>query len=133
VIESLHGTGGSTGFSTTTVYAGLDGSQIKAPGSTSAGLLRTADLLIFLYLQLLDLMTTMIGLQLGAAEASPFIGWLMRWGPALGVALSKGVALGLAAVCLWAGKRRVIRWISFWYAGLVVWNLYIILVHAVAR
>ncbi len=90
----------------------------------------TVDLQLFLYLQVLDLLTTLVGFRFGAAEASPFIGWLMQWGPAVGVAASKVIALGIASVCLWTGKRRVIHWISYWYAGLVIWNLIIILVHA---
>lgn len=90
----------------------------------------TADLQLFLYLQVLDLMTTLVGFRIGAAEASPFIGLLMQWGPAAGVVASKFIALGLAAICLRAGRRHVIRWISYWYAGLVVWNLFVILIHA---
>ena len=42
---------------------------------------------VFIYLQLLDLLTTLIGLRLGAAEASPFIRVLMHVGPVAGVAL----------------------------------------------
>ena len=53
---------------------------------------------IFVYLQLLDLLTTMVGFRLGAVEASPFI-----------------------------NKAHIIRWISYWYAGLIVWNLMIML------
>jgi hypothetical protein len=45
----------------------------------------------------------------------------------LGVALSKGVALGLGAFCIWRKKARVISWINYWYAGLIVWNLCVIL------
>jgi hypothetical protein len=90
----------------------------------------TADLQFFLYLQVLDLMTTLVGFRLGAGEASPFIGWLMQWGPAVGMLASKFLAIGLAAVCLLAGRRHVIRWISYWFAGLVIWNLGVILAHA---
>lgn len=90
----------------------------------------TVDLQLFLYLQVLDLMTTLVGFRVGAAEASPFIGWLMQWGPAAGVVASKFIALAIASVCLWTGKRRVIHWITYWYAGLVVWNLFIIFIHA---
>ena len=41
---------------------------------------------IFIYLQLLDLLTTLVGFKMGAAEASPFIRMLMPAGPAAGVA-----------------------------------------------
>ena len=85
---------------------------------------------IFIYLQLLDLLTTLVGFRFGASEASPFIRVLMHWGPAVGVALSKLVALALGAVCVYRKKERLIRWASYWYGGLVVWNLMIILVAA---
>jgi len=82
---------------------------------------------IFIYLQLLDLLTTLVGFRLGAVEASPFIRLLMHWGPAAGVILSKVVALGLGGLCVAVKKIYLIRWICYWYAGLVVWNLIIML------
>ena len=82
---------------------------------------------LFIYLQLLDFMTTVLGFRLGAAEASPFIRLLFHFGPALGVALSKVLAVGLGALCVWLKKDRIISWINYWYAGLVVWNLCVIL------
>jgi Domain of unknown function (DUF5658) len=82
---------------------------------------------VFVYLQLLDLLTTLVGFKMGAAEASPFIRWMMHAGPAVGVILSKVLALGLGAVCVWANKPHVIRWISYWYGGLIVWNLMVML------
>jgi hypothetical protein len=82
---------------------------------------------IFIYLQLLDLLTTLVGLKLGAAEASPFVRILMNAGPATGVALSKVLALALGGLCIYAKKQRLIRWASYWYGGLVVWNLMVML------
>lgn len=82
---------------------------------------------LFVYMQLLDLLTTLVGFKLGAAELSPFIRSLMHVGPVLGVALSKLLALGLGAWCVYTNKRHVIRWITYWYAGLVVWNLMVML------
>lgn len=82
---------------------------------------------IFVYLQLLDLLTTLIGFRVGAAEASPFIRVLMHAGPAAGVMLSKFFALGLAGFCVWSKKNHLIRWITYWYGGLIVWNLMVIL------
>ncbi|HZT30847.1 MAG TPA: DUF5658 family protein [Bryobacteraceae bacterium] len=83
--------------------------------------------LVFFYLQVLDFLTTLVGLKTGAAEASPVIRMLMHFGPAAGLALSKLIAFGLAGLCIWLNKRHLIRRISYWYAGLVVWNLCIIL------
>jgi hypothetical protein len=82
---------------------------------------------IFIYLQLLDLLTTLVGFRLGAAEASPFIRMLMHAGPAVGVIASKVLALGLGAFCVYAHKQHLIRWASYWYGGLVVWNLIVML------
>jgi hypothetical protein len=82
---------------------------------------------IFIYLQLLDLLTTLIGFRLGANEASPFIRMLMHAGPAAGVMASKILALALGAVCLYYKKTHLIRWVSYWYGCLIVWNLIVLL------
>jgi hypothetical protein len=82
---------------------------------------------IFIYLQLLDLLTTLVGFKLGAAEASPFIRMLMHAGPAVGVIASKILALGLGAFCVYTHKQHLIRWATYWYGGLVVWNLIVML------
>jgi hypothetical protein len=83
---------------------------------------------IFVYLQLLDYLTTVVGFRFGAAEASPFIRLLMHLGPVTGVAVSKVLAFGLGGVCIWLNKQHLLRWVNYWYGGLVVWNLCIILV-----
>jgi hypothetical protein len=83
---------------------------------------------IFIYLQLLDLLTTLVGFKVGVGEASPFIRMMMHAGPTTGVVISKVLALGLGAFCVWANKAHVVRWISYWYSGLIVWNLTVMLV-----
>ena len=88
---------------------------------------------IFVYLQLLDLVTTLLGFRVGAVEASPFIAKLIHSSsPILGVAASKGLAIGIGAVCMFTGRARLVGWINYWYAGLVIWNLSIIMI-AVSR
>jgi hypothetical protein len=82
---------------------------------------------IFVYLQLLDFLTTLVGLKLGARELSPFVAMLMHVGPGTGVAACKLVALVLGGVCVYAKKEHLIRWIAYWYGGLVVWNLMVVL------
>jgi hypothetical protein len=82
---------------------------------------------VFLYLQVLDFLTTLVGFRVGASEASPFIRMLMQVGPAMGVALSKLVACVLAGICVWLGRGRLIYVANYWYSGLVVWNLCVIL------
>jgi len=85
---------------------------------------------IFVYLQVLDFFTTLIGFKLGLAEASPFIRVLLQFGPMLALVLSKLIALALAGACIAMHKRHLIRWISYWYAGLIAWNLCTILAGA---
>jgi len=79
---------------------------------------------VFLYLQILDILSTLIGFSLGNSEASPFVRLLVHWGPLAGVVLSKIVAVGIAFICLLLRRRKLILWINYFYAALVVWNLY---------
>ena len=81
---------------------------------------------IFLYLQVLDLLTTLVGFRLGASEMSPFIRSLLVFGPATGIVLSKFVAVGIGAVCVATRRIHVITWINYWFAALVVWNFVMI-------
>ena len=82
---------------------------------------------VFLYLQILDFLTTLIGFKLGLLEANPFIRSLLMFGPLIALVLSKGIALALAGACIYLHKHHLIRWITYWYAGLVAWNLCTIL------
>ena len=82
---------------------------------------------IFIYLQLLDLMTTLIGFKLGAGEASPFVRMLMHVGPAAGVIASKVLAMGIAGLCVYLKKNHLVRYANYWYSALVLWNLTILL------
>ncbi len=82
---------------------------------------------IFLCLQVLDVLTTLVGFRLGLVEASPFIQYLMHLGPVTGVVGSKIVAVLLGGLCVWRGLPHIIRLINFWYAGLVIWNLTLIM------
>ena len=74
---------------------------------------------VFIYLQLLDLLTTLLGFRLGAAEASPFIRLMMHAGPAAGVIASKVLALGIGALCVYLNKaaRHPLDFVLVWRAG----------------
>ena len=78
---------------------------------------------VFLYLQLLDVLTTWIGFRIGLAETSPFVRLLMGLGPMAGLLVSKVAALLLGGFCVWSGRRHLIHLINYWYAALVIWNL----------
>jgi hypothetical protein len=84
-------------------------------------------LLLFLYLQVLDALTTLTGFSLGAQEGSPFVQALVRWGPVIGLFACKVVALVVVSACFWLGRPYLVRWINYWYAVLVLWNVCIIL------
>jgi hypothetical protein len=84
---------------------------------------------IFVYLQLLDFITTLVGFRVGAGEASPFIAKLIHISsPVRGVTASKLLAIAIGGLCLYSGRARLLGWINYWYAGLVAWNLVIILI-----
>ena len=78
---------------------------------------------VFLYLQVLDFLTTLVGLKLGISEASPFIRSLLHFGPGIAVAASKLIAIALAGLCVSLNRSYLVRWVNYWYAGLVIWNL----------
>jgi hypothetical protein len=74
---------------------------------------------VFLYLQVLDVLTTLIGFSLGNGEASPMVRMMVRWGPLNGLLISKIAAVAVAAVCLMLRRRKLILWINYWYAAVV--------------
>ena len=82
---------------------------------------------VFLYLQVLDVLSTLIGFSLGNGEASPMVRLMIRWGPLNGLLAAKIVAAALAGLCLLLRRRKLILWINYFFAALVVWNLYTIL------
>ncbi len=82
-----------------------------------------AYLQVFVYLQLLDFMTTLVGFRLGGAEVSPFANWLTGLGPVTGLLLAKALGIPLVGICLRYHKERVIQRANYFFAALVVWNL----------
>jgi hypothetical protein len=83
-------------------------------------------LTIFFSLQILDVLTTLLGLRLGASEGSIFIGRLLQIGPATGLVLSKCIATTIAAAALMTNRERLLRFVNFWFVIVVSWNLVII-------
>ncbi len=86
---------------------------------------------LFVVLQALDFLTTVIGLRLGTGELSPFVRWLMHAGPVVGLVGAKLVACGLGAFCLRTNRMRVILRMNYFFSALVVWNL-VVIVHWIA-
>ena len=83
---------------------------------------------VFVLLQVLDVMTTLVGLHIGGTELSPFIAWVIGvTDPMTGLTMAKLIGFGIAGVCLWLRLPRVIHVANYFCAGLVIWNLYQIL------
>jgi len=97
--------------------------QESAKQSSSVGGSTRGILEVFAYLQLLDILSTWIGFSLGNGEVSPFIRLMIQWGPLAALIVSKAIAFGLVIVCLVLKRGYLIRWINYWFAALVVWNL----------
>ncbi len=82
---------------------------------------------IFFSLQALDVLTTLIGLHMGAREASFFVGRMLAIGPLPGLLISKCFAVILAAAALAFQRPRVVVFLNYWFAALIAWNLFTIL------
>lgn len=80
-------------------------------------------LTVFFSLQALDVVTTLIGMRLGAGEASFFVGRLMKLGAVEGLLISKIFAVILVAAALAFHRPRVVVFLNYWYAVLITWNL----------
>ena len=83
-------------------------------------------LTLFVALQVLDILTTMIGLRTGASEGSVFIGRLIQAGPLGGLLISKILAVLLVTIALKFKRPRIVVIINFWSAIVVTWNLLMI-------
>lgn len=97
------------------ILPGLGGKDFPAPS-----------LAVFVFLQVLDVLTTLMGLRAGAQEASLFIGRLMNVGPVAGLLISKIIGVLLVAAALKFHRGRVIVFLNYWFALVVTWNLILI-------
>jgi hypothetical protein len=88
---------------------------------------------LFLCLQVLDVLTTLIGLRMGAQEGSSYIGRLLSTGPISGLIISKIIAAGLAAFAIFLNRKRLITFLNYWFAAVITWNLIAIWLLKLAR
>ncbi len=79
---------------------------------------------LFIYLQLLDILTTILFLKLGLHEASWLVAALIRWSPMLGVIVAKMGTIFLALIAVRYHKDRLMRLVNWGYGGVVAWNLF---------
>lgn len=79
----------------------------------------------FVYLQLLDILTTLAFLMQGVAEGNPLVRWMLSVGenPILSLILVKGLAVALAIFCVVRSRHRVLRLANIFFAVLVAYNL----------
>jgi hypothetical protein len=85
---------------------------------------------VFLGLQILDVLTTLIGLHLGAQEGSTFVGHLLQTGPLTGLIISKILAAGLAAVAVFLNRKRLLVFLNIWFGAVVAWNVLAIILQS---
>ena len=83
-------------------------------------------LAFFLLFQLLDLVTTVIAIALGAHEGNPLVTHFMTVNPVAGLFFTKFLIAGVAIGGTLLGKHRGIRLASVAFCGVVVWNVTII-------
>jgi hypothetical protein len=86
----------------------------------------TPSLTTFVILQSLDILTTLIGLRIGASEGSVFLAQLMRVGPLAALLISKIFAAFLVVSALKFQRPRLVVFLNFWFAAVVTWNLGVI-------
>jgi uncharacterized membrane-anchored protein len=90
-------------------------------------------LITFVSLQTLDILTTLIGLRVGATEGSIFLSQLMRIGAVNALLISKIFAVFLVALALRFKRPRVVVFLNYWFVVVVSWNLYTIISQGLRR
>ena len=90
-------------------------------------------LTIFVALQVLDILTTLLGLEMGAEEGSAFLAKLMKVGPVAALLIAKIIAVMLVAIAIKVKRPRIVVFLNYWFAAIVSWNLVIILMTQWAR
>jgi len=83
-------------------------------------------IMVFVCLQALDVITTLIGIRIGAQEANIVVARLMDLGPTTGLLVAKLLGILMIIAVFVRGKVRLIRFLNFWFAGIVTWNLVMI-------
>jgi hypothetical protein len=92
----------------------------------------TTSLVLFTYLQLLDLLTTVVFILHGVKEANPLVNFALTAAPTplLGLLLIKAAALALGFYCCLRGKQKLLVRMNVFFAALVSWNLFAMIANA---
>lgn len=82
-------------------------------------------LLTYVYLQGLDLLTTVAFLLSGVQEGNPFVRLAMERSPSplAGLLIVKSIAVALGLYCWLSNRCLLLMRANYGYAALVVWNL----------
>lgn len=89
--------------------------------------------IVFISLQALDVVTTLVVLRMGGSEANPLVSHFMLVGSLQGLIFSKMLALVIAVVAVRTRRRRVLRVVNVVFAGVVLWNLFVIVGTVIQR
>ena len=84
----------------------------------------------FLYLQVLDVLTTLAFLLNGVKEANPLVRLALEAGPSplLGLLAVKVLAAALAIYCVRRSRFRLLARVNLFFAALIAWNLLVLIV-----
>lgn len=79
----------------------------------------------FIYLQLLDALTTVAFMLQGVGEGNPIARWAMRAteNPISGLFMLKAAGVALAMFCIYRSRERFLRRVNVLFAAVVVYNL----------
>ena len=88
----------------------------------------------FVYLQLLDVLTTIAFLLQGVGEGNPIVRWVIRYGPhPIGsLFLMKAVAVAMAIVCVYRHREGLLRKVNIFFAVVVLYNLAVLIITSAA-
>jgi hypothetical protein len=88
--------------------------------------------LIFVFLQVADIVTTMTALASGGVEQNPLISRFLTLGTLQGLILSKVVLLAAAAAAVRYQRIRAIRSANIVFSVIVLWNIVVLVRLAMA-
>ena len=83
-------------------------------------------LAIFILLQILDMMTTLVVLAMGGRETNPIVQHFMTVGPVAGLIISKLTVTVIAVAVVALRRNRGLRLANLAFTGVVAWNFTII-------
>lgn len=86
----------------------------------------------FIYLQVLDVLTTVAFMMYGVAEVNPIVKWAMRESPSAlgGLFLVKVAAVMLALFCMARSQQKLLRGVNIFFAGVVAYNVFVLIINA---